>query len=268
MPAPPWPHTRADLAEDLRALGLGAGQAVLAHAGIRSLGPLLDGPDTLIDALLDAVAPGGTVLAYTDWQAPYLEFLDDGRVPDGLRPHVPPFDPAASRAIRDNGAFPEFLRTRPGARRSGSPGASIAALGADAEHFVRDHPLDYGYGTGSPLARLVAAGGKVAMVGAPWDTMTLLHHAEHLADLPGKRVTRYEVPLAAPGATVWHTVEEFDTSVPVTAAFRDDHFDRIVTDFVAGGGGRRGPVGEADTLVVDAADICAFAVRWLEERGR
>ena len=46
------------------------------------------------------------------------------------------------------------------------------------------------------ISKLVEAGGKVAMIGAPWDTLTLLHHAEHLARLPGKRVRRYEVPLA------------------------------------------------------------------------
>lgn len=264
------PYTGADLAANLRDLGLGPGGSVLAHVGIRSLGPLIGGPDTLVDALLDVVAPGGTVLGYTDWQAPYLDLVgDDGHVPDELRPHIPPFDAAASRAIRDNGAFPEFLRTRLGALRSGSPGASIAALGARAEWFVRDHPIDYGYGPGSPLAKLVEAGGTVAMIGAPWDTMTLLHHAEHLADLPGKRIVRYEVPFATPSGTVWRTVEEFDTSRPVTAAFDDDHFGRIVAGYRTGTTrGRRGRVGDADTLVVDAADICAFAIRWLEERGR
>jgi aminoglycoside 3-N-acetyltransferase len=29
--------------------------------------------------------------------------------------------------------------------------------------------------------------------------MTLLHHAEHLARIPGKRIRRYEVPLATGG---------------------------------------------------------------------
>ena len=279
--------TRAGVAADLRALGLRPGDDVLAHAGIRALGPLIDGPDTLVDALLDAVSPGGTVLAYTDWQAPYLDRLDaDGRVPDELRPQVPPFDPAASRAIRDNGAFPEFLRTRPGALRSGSPGASVAALGARAGWFVRDHPVDHGYGPGSPFAKLVEAGGRVAMIGAPWDTMTLLHHAEHLADLPGKRVVRYEVPFAAPGGVRWRTVTEFDTSRPVSPAFDgagldgagpgEDHLGLIVAGFVAAGGGMhgrvagggvQGRVAGADSLLVDAAAVCAFAVGWLEERG-
>lgn len=266
--AVPAPHTRDDLAAQLRALGLGPGDAVLVHTALRRIGPTVGGPDTVIDALLDAVAPGGTVLAYTDWHTPWADLLDgDGRVPDAWRPHVPPFDAAASRATRDHGAFPEFLRTRPGALRSGSPGASVAALGARASWFVADHPLDYGYGPGSPLARLVEAGGAVAMLGAPWDTMTLLHHAEHLADLDGKRVVRYEVPFATPAGTRWRTVEEFDTSRPVVDAFDDDVFGAIVRAFVATGAGRTGRVGLAGSLLVDAGAVCAFAVRWMERHA-
>jgi len=258
--------TRADLRADLERLGLRPGDAVLAHGALSKVGRLLNGPDAVIGALLDAVSPGGTVLAYTDWDARYDELLDaDGRVPERWRPHIPPFDPRASRATRDNGALPEFLRTTPGALRSGSPGASVAALGARAEWFTADHPLDYGYGPGSPLAKLVEAGGKVVLIGAPLDTMTLLHHAEHLADLPGKRVIRYEVPFATADGVEWRTVEEFDTGNPVVDGFPEDYFATIVEDFLAGGQGVRGRVGEADSVLVDAQAVCAFAVRWMQE---
>lgn len=260
--------TRAALRADLERLGLRAGDAVMAHGALSRVGRLLNGPDAVVGALLDAVSPGGTVLAYTDWDARYDELLDaDGRVPAEWRAHVPPFDPAASRSARDNGALPEFLRTWPGARRSASPGASVAALGARAEWFTADHPLDFGYGPGSPLARLVEAGGKVVMIGAPLDTMTLLHHAEHLADLPGKRVIRYEVPFASGGGVEWRTVEEFDTADPVVDAFDEDYFAAIVGDFLAGGRGARGRVGAAESVLVDAAAMCAFAVAWMEERA-
>jgi aminoglycoside 3-N-acetyltransferase len=258
--------TRADLRADLERLGLRPGDAVLAHGALSKVGRLLNGPDAVIGALLDAVSPGGTVLAYTDWDAHYDELVDaDGRVPDRWREHVPPFVPEASRSARNNGVLPEFLRTTPGARRSGNPGASVAALGARAEWFTADHPLDYGYGPGSPLAKLVEVGGKVVMIGAPLDTMTLLHHAEHLADLPGKRVIRYEVPLATADGVEWRMVEEFDTSDPVVDAFADDYFATIVEDFLASGQGVRGRVGAADSVLVDARAMCAFAVAWMEQ---
>jgi len=261
--------TRAQLRADLERLGLRAGDTVMAHAALSRVGRMLNGPDIVIGAMLDAVGLDGTVLAYTDWDARYDELLDaDGRVPDAWRPHVPPFDPAASRAARDNGALPEFLRTWPGARRSGNPGASVAALGAQAEWITAEHPLDYGYGEGSPLARLVELGGRVLLIGAPLDTMTLLHHAEHLARLPGKRVIRYEVPFARSGGGVeWRTCEEFDTADPVVDGLAEDHFATIVQEFLATGQGAHGPVGSAPGVLVDAAAVTDFAVGWLESRG-
>lgn len=258
-------HTRASLADDLRRLGLKAGDAVMVHAAMRKAGRLLNGPDALIWALRDVIGPAGTLLSYADWDAVYDELLDaEGRAPEPWRRHVPPFDPAASRTSRDHGVIAEFIRTTPGALRSGNPGASMTALGARAEWFVADHPLDYGYGEGSPLAKLVEAGGKVLMVGAPFDTMTLLHHAEHLAAIPGKRVRRYEVPLARPYGVEWRMIEEFNTSHPVVEGLAEDYFDDVVRDFLAAGRGAQARIGDAPSLLVDAAEICAFAVKWLE----
>ena len=255
--------TRAALAEHLSALGLMPGDAVLVHAGLRSVGPILAGPDTLIDALRDAVGPEGTILGYCDWNYDDRDLFDAA-----MRVHVPPFDPARSRATRDNGAFPELLRTTPGARRSGNPGASMAALGGKAAWFTADHALDYGYGPQSPFGKLVGARGKVLMLGAPLDTMTLLHHAEHLADIPNKRLRRYQAPILVDGRTVWRDFEEFDTSDPVVEGLADDYFEEIVEDFLATGQGRRGLVGHAPSVLVDAPAVVAFAVDWLEARVR
>jgi aminoglycoside 3-N-acetyltransferase len=258
-------RTRASLRADLQSLGLRPGHIVMVHAAMSRVGRLLNGPDTLIGALLDAVGTDSTILAYTDWDGAYDELLDEhGRVPEEWREHVPPFDPSASRAIRDNGLLAEFIRTTPGAKRSGNPGASVAAIGKAADWFTADHPLDYGYGEGSPLAKLVEIRGKVLMVGAPLDTMTLLHHAEHLARIPNKRVRRYEVPIATSDGVRWRMVEEFDTSEPVVPGLPEDYFATIASELLASGRGTQGVVGEAPSVLVDAACICGFAVEWLE----
>jgi aminoglycoside 3-N-acetyltransferase len=259
--------TRASLRADLIRLGLRAGDLVMVHAAMRRVGPILGGPDALIAAVLDATAPNGTLVAYTDWDASYEDLLDaHGRVPDEWREHVPPFDPAASRAIRDNGIVAEFVRTWPGAIRSRSPGPSVAAIGARADWLTADHPIDYGYGEGSPLAKLVAAGGKVLMAGAPLETMTLLHHAEHLARIPGKRIKRVEVPFATPAGVHWRMVEEFDTGSPVVDGLDEEYFATVVADFLASGRGVQGALGGAIATLVSAAEIVPFAVEWLERR--
>jgi aminoglycoside 3-N-acetyltransferase len=258
--------TRSDLAADLRRIGLTPGDTVMIHAAFGRVGTVLGGPDALVDAVLDAVGPDGTLLSYQDWELSVDVWDDDGRVLEAFRDHVPPYDPATARPARDHGVVAAVIGTRPGVRRSGNPGASVAALGARARELTADHPLDFGYGEGSPFAHLVAVGGRVLMVGAPLDTMTILHHAEHLADLPGKRRIRVEYPLATPQGTRWRLVEEYDTGRPVVPGPPEDYFERIVEDYLATGAGCRAAVGEADGTLVDAADMVAFAVAWLEER--
>jgi aminoglycoside 3-N-acetyltransferase len=181
---------------------------------------------------------------------------------------VLPFDPHASRATRDNGALMELVRTLPGAVRSANPGASCAAVGAKAAWLTANHPLDYGYGEGTPFARLVEARGKVLMLGATTDHMTVLHHAEHLAQIPDKRLKRMEYPLLVNGRVEFRWIEEFDTSDPVIAGLDDDYFATIVSEFLATGRGHTGTVGQAESVLVPAAEIVPFAVEWLESRFR
>jgi aminoglycoside 3-N-acetyltransferase len=257
--------TAADLSADLARLGIMRGDIVMVHAACRAVGPVLGGPDAIIAALREAVGPQGTLMAYLDWEAAWEDSKDEaGRIPEALRPHVLPFDPARTRAARQNGMLPEFLRTTPGARRSANPGASVAALGAKADWLTADHPMDYGYGPASPLGRLVEARGKVLMLGAPLDTMTLLHHAEHRAKLPRKRVIRTEVPFATPTGVEWRMIEEFDTSEPCVPALPDNFIEQIVTAYLATGAGRQGKVGQAESVLVEADEIVPFAVTWME----
>jgi aminoglycoside 3-N-acetyltransferase len=254
--------TRSSLAVDLGAIGLEPGDAVLVHAGLRSVGRVIGGPDTILAAMREVVGPEGTILGYTDWQ---LE--DEERDDPALRPHIPAFDPLISRSTRDNGFWPEMLRTTPGALRSGNPGASMAAIGGRAAWFTADHALDYGYGPQSPLGKLVEAKGKVLMLGAPLGRITLLHHAEHLARFPNKRVKRYEAPLLVDGIATWRWFEEFDTSNSPDG-MDDEYFETILLEFLATGEGRRGLIGEAESVLVPADRIVAFAVRWMEEHIR
>lgn len=258
--------TRADLATDLARLGLVPGDIVMVHAALARIGRVLGGPDAVIGALRDAVGASGTIMAYCDWDASYEELLDEnGCVPAQWRDHVPPYDPLTSRAVRDNGTLPEFLRTTPGAFRSANPGASVAALGARADWITADHPMDYGYGPGSPFAKLVGAGGKVLMLGAPLDTMTLLHHAEHLAEVPSKRIKRVEVPCLTPSGLVWRMIEEFDTGDSLCPSLDGrDYFTEIVESYLGLGKGAKGKIGNAPSVLVDAGEMVAHAVMWLE----
>lgn len=138
----------------------------------------------------------------------------------------------------------------------------MVAVGARARELTQDHPRDYGYGAGSPLAKLVASQGKVLMLGAPLDTITLLHHAEFLAKLRHKAIVHYRCPVLQDGLTVWIDVEDYNTGQEHDAYT----FEGIAQEYLAAGRGQQGQVGNATSYLFDATDLIAFAVAWLEER--
>lgn len=235
---------------------------------MRSVGPILGGPNEMIEALLESVGRSGTVVMYVDWEDGAQRYTRTDRE-STLTPAEmdawPAFDPGKARADRSYGILPEFLRTWPTARRSGNPGASMAAVGGRAEWICADHPLDYGYGPGSPLAKLVEARGAVLLLGSPIENVTLLHFSEHMARIPNKRVIRYQEKLIRDGQPAWVEIEEFDTSDPVVAAAPEDHFDRLMRDYLGQHEVSTGTVGNARAYLFEADPLHRFAVAWLEQ---
>ncbi|MEU9795669.1 aminoglycoside 3-N-acetyltransferase [Streptomyces sparsogenes] len=267
------PVTRGRLGRDLAALGLGEGDVVMFHTRMSALGYVAGGAQTVIDALRDVVGTRGTLMVTCGWNdAPPYDFVTWPQAwQDALRAEHPAYDPALSEADHNNGRLPEALRRRPGAVRSRHPDVSFAALGAAAEELMADHPWDDPHGPDSPLARLVAHGGRVLMLGAPLDTMTLLHHCEALAEAPGKRFVDYEQPLLVEGRRVWrrfHDIDSEEGAFDYSAVVPEgrDAFEVIVRDMLAAGIGRRGRVGAAESHLFDAPRVVEYATAWLEEK--
>ena len=258
--------TKGRLAADLQALGVSPGQTVMLHASVRAIGWVLGGPRVVLETLLDLLSPSGTLMILASWEGnPYR--MDRWPAPEqaACLAECPAFDPATSPAAhREMSILAEYLRTWPGAYRSAHPLASFVAAGARADWFTAGQTLHYPHGPESPLARLCAAGGKVVVLGATLSHLTLLHHAEHLADVPHKRIDRYSMPVLQDGRRVWVAIEEYDTTDGIADFGSDDYFLEIGQEYIASGRGRTGEVGSATSYLFDADDLKQFAVRWME----
>jgi len=262
--------TRSRLARDLETLGLRPGGAVMVHCRMSALGHVVGGAEGVVRALLDALGPAGTLVAYTGWQdAPPddLDALDEEARRAYLEEH-PAYDPSVALSRRDHGRVPEALRTWPGARHSGHPEAGVAAVGPLAEEITAGHPYDDAYGAGTPYARLVELGGQVAMLGAPLDTVTLVHHAEAVARVPNKRRVSYRYPVLKGGERVWRTFSDIDTSEGALPYERvvseEDYVEHIVRSALAAGVGGDGPVGDAMAYLFEARELVEHVVGWTE----
>jgi aminoglycoside 3-N-acetyltransferase len=148
----------------------------------------------------------------------------------------------------------------------------MVAIGARADWLTRDQPWDHPEGPGSPLAKLVEAGGQVLMLGAPLETLTILHYAEAMVDSPEKRLVTYRIPVREGNEVVWKEVRDHDTSDRGAFPYERfvapgrDAFDLIGTEAIEAGCGWRGRVGEADSHLFEAQALVRFAMSWMEER--
>jgi aminoglycoside 3-N-acetyltransferase len=261
---------RSRLAQDLVKLGLGQGGVAMVHCRMSALGHVVGGAETVVHALLDALGPEGTLIAYTGWQdepPDDLDALDDEKGRIYLEEH-PAYDPRVALARRDHGRVPEALRTWPGAHHSGHPEAGVAAIGPLANPLTAEHPYDDAYGAGTPYARLAELDGQVAVLGAPLDTVTLVHHAEAVAKVPGKRRVSYGMPVILDGERLWRTFSDIDTAdgaLPYERVLgEEDYIEHIARSALAAGKGRSGPVGEGTAYLIDARGLVEHAVGWIE----
>ena len=221
----------------------------------------------VLKGILDAAGGRGTLMMYVGWDgSPYDVTIGRSALPTGLAEAWPPYDPGTAHAVRSWGVLAEILRQWPGARRSGHPDSSFAAVGPRAQELVFDHPLQYGMGDPSPLSALCKAAGRVLIMGSPLSNVTLLHHAEHLADVPDKETVRYWAPILRDGAKEWVQIEEYSTEGCLPWFGPGDMFEAILREYLQAGRGAVGQIGAAQSVLLDASDVVRFAVEWIEAR--
>jgi aminoglycoside 3-N-acetyltransferase len=256
-------HTRATLSADLRALGVVAGDVVMAHASVRAIGEIAGGPDEIHLAIKDVIGADGTLFMYAGCPQ-YVDEVGRGNLSAGEEAEVleklPAFDAETARCDRSHGALVELFRTYPGTRVNDHV-ARFAAWGAHAAHLLSPTPWDFAYGRGSIFERFVALDGKVLLLGSDHDNVTFLHHAEHVVDLPDKRVATFKVAVMESGVRVWREMSEYDTSEGgAHASWPENFFARIIDDYLAATSNRGGTVGNATSYLIDARGLLESAL--------
>lgn len=162
--------SRAEVADQVRELGVEEGGILLAHTSFRAVRPVEGGPVGLIEALRDALGPGGT-LVMPSWSG------DDDD----------PFDPLITPAPPSLGVVADTFWRLPGVLRS-SHCHAFAAAGPEAARITSD-PLPLPpHIPESPVGRVHDLDGHVLLLGVGHDADTTLHLAEFLAGVP------YRVP--------------------------------------------------------------------------
>jgi aminoglycoside N3'-acetyltransferase len=265
------PLDRRRLLEDLRQLGVKPGDILMIHASLRRIGLARTdfgegGAEVILDALDAAVGPGGTLMMTLGSDYP-LDWVNRRPVEEraALLAGTEPFDVRNAPVMPDVGWLGEAFRRRPGTIVSDNPSGRFGARGARAEALMEGQPWHDYYGPGSPLEKLCDLGGRILRLGADPDTVTALHLAEYLADLPRKKRARWDYLLAGDQGPRHVWIHCLDDSDGIVDAPGEDYFALILEAYLRNGGACIGRVGLADSELIDAADIVAFGTKWMEE---
>ncbi|MCX6376681.1 MAG: AAC(3) family N-acetyltransferase [Armatimonadetes bacterium] len=237
--------TLSDLVRAFREVGIAPGDSFVVHSSFKSLGPVEGGPETVIDALVEAVGPGGNVVFPT---FNYTQHIAD--------PH---FDPAVVPCR--TGIIPELARKRPNAVRSLHPTHSVTVIGPDAIELTKEHMAYRKVGLGSPVDRLAKMGGKVLLLGVGHTTNTMVHLGEEYAGVP--KGSWFEKPTFArvlmPDGSI-HS-HEIDTSTSCS-----QNFGPVGDVLMEHGEIRDGRAGDAMLQLMLAMDVVKRVCEMIREK--
>ena len=249
--------TLAELRAGLESLGIAAGDTVMLHSSLKSIGFVDGGPRTMLQALIEAVGPSGTLVVPTYW-LPGGTILATCKLDDYV------FDPR--RHGSHLGRLPSEFLAFDGIARSIHPTHSVSAIGRHARDVTERHHLAPSiFGEGSPWDRVHALNGKVIGLGISMGPVTFYHLLEDRMlerfPLPVRMAETFALPcLDWDGKRVVVPVTPLDPQyMPqrIDAPGRDDLRDYFRREFDAHGLLGWGQVGEAASWTIPAQPFLA-----------
>ncbi|MFE8697763.1 aminoglycoside N(3)-acetyltransferase [Cytobacillus sp. FJAT-53684] len=251
------PHTRLSLYKDFKNLGVEKGMVVIIHSSLSAFGWVCGGAIAVVQALMDTVGSEGTIVMPTqtadisdpsEWQMPPVP-KDWWPI---IRDHMPAYDPQIT-PTRGMGKIVEVFRTFPGVKRSSHPMYSFAAWGKEADYILSEQPLEEGFGSKSPLAKIYELDGHILLLGAGHDSNTSLHFAEHA--IPNREKVKKGTAIMENDKRVWKTYEEI--------VYDSDSFEELGKEFEKVYTVKCTAIGSATCKLMKQRPIIDFAREWL-----
>jgi aminoglycoside 3-N-acetyltransferase len=172
--------------DTLRELGVQTGDGLLIHSAVHFLGKPRGGVAMYYNGLCNVLDGQNSPTSQDKISDPASITLIMGTIA------VPTFtfgfcsgnryDPKSTPAI-GMGAFSEFIRMLPAARRTFHPMQSIAIIGKDADDLALRDTLS-AFDPGSAFERILELDYKLLLLGADIQAVSMLHYNEQRAEVP------------------------------------------------------------------------------------
>jgi len=242
-------YTINDLRRALERAGVASGDMVLVHSSLFPLGRLhgVDRrlvPLRLVQTMLDAIGPKGTLVVPTFcWGFCRGERFDRRTTPS-----------------QGMGLFAEVVRGLPSARRSRHPMQSVSVVGPAADWLTSGDPGS-AFSPGGAFRKLVDADAKLVLLGAPLQSVSLVHLAEEEQRVPYRYFKSFEGPYCDDEGERWCSYEMYVRDLEL-----DPRLDlsRLESPLKACGAMQSAIVGSGHITVVPARVFHDTVSSWLQ----
>lgn len=238
-------YTKEQLKKHLQDMGVDPKGTLLVHSSMKAIGPVEGGAETVLDALTEYMAEGLLVLPTHTWRQ--------------MGPEYNVFH--ADREPTCVGILTNLIMKRPGVFRSLHPTHSVAAVGPDAEEYVKGEenartpcPREGCWG------RLYDRNAQILLLGVKLNRNTFLHSVEEWADVPG-RVTDelHEFTSVAP------TGERYSVPQHRHIGAISENFVKMDEVYQRAGVMKVVRFGDAECRLCDAVGMADVTLEWLKK---
>ena len=230
------PLERSSLVRDMVRLGVPRGGLMMVHSSLSSIGHIAGGAETVVDALLEALGPVGTLVVPT--------FTDSIAMQPGFV-----FDRA--RTPTQMGAIAEAARRSSGAVRSLHHWHSVAAIGPLAE-AIAGTDVRSPWKADGPMPQVASRGGMFLLLGVPYLRLTLVHLCEFELGVPYRPLKTVELRMRRTDGSIAPLVNE---ECPPTGPHPGSDYNRLGRHMEDAGLVRVGEVGNAIARLIVGHDV-------------
>ena len=197
--------TQPQVIRCLESVGIQPGDGLLVHSAMQYLGRPVGGIGMYLEAIMEVIGPRGTIAV------PTFNF--------GFTKGMP-YDPDETPS-EGMGAFSEYVRERPEARRTSHPTQSLALIGEHTQDLVtRDTPS--AFDPGSAFERMLELDFKLLLLGADISASSIFHYSEQRHQVPYRFWKDFSGQIHTPKGWEMHTyrmyVRYLDPEPNLTAA--------------------------------------------------
>lgn len=204
-----------DLVSSLKKLSIRTGDILEVHASIKSIGYILGGAMTLLDAFLEVIGLEGTlVMSAQSWgnsepsyfQHPPIELDQYQR----LRTSHPVYR-GKQEDIRFMGDLARAMQLRPNSYVSDHPQDAFIAMGKHAKWITQTHLLNEGFGLTSPLGKMLELKSKILLIGVGYDRATGMHLGESLSQVRPIQIQGARMQVMGQAQWVKYLTQDFNS---------------------------------------------------------